>query len=1506
MKKIISLALALTLALSVITFSPLTASAANTPTLTVDMTDKTGPMRHGSAGFLYGLGSHGTPNANTLTPLKPGTAVQKAPDGLQHPTGDVLDVAETFLEAGGEQIQIYLQDIFALWSYEYTTIDDYLERIKEMVPKIVELRESRPDFAGKFVYVPYNEPDGIWFQDVNNNDSVQNRLNEYWKKAYDLIKELDPEALIGGISFATYQYNAMDRWLRYCAANDCEPDYITWHELQTDKLSSFVDHLNHYRWVEKDVGMEPREIIINEYAPQDHCSVPGKLVNWIALFEENKVSGCLPYWHNAGNLDDIAADNNEPNGAWWLYKWYGDMSGETLKLTTSTARDQLYGLASIDDNKKSASVIFGGVDGTADIVLENLAATDAFSGAEAVNIKIEATYFTAFHGVAAEPSVIRTGTYAVKDGNVTVELDGMEASAAYNITVTAANEGDEPGAVFRGPWRETFEAEDAALSGAAGIVNTPWTYARSGGYRVSGITGSGDGIDFTVDVPVTGWYRADMIYGNGVGLNTAVPSENAPVTVTVIRSIDGKTESLPLENTLREQMTGMYTDYVELDAGEHKFSYRGTGQTASIDCLSLTYVGGEVPEFDSIYEAELCDFNTLNDNGKTAVTTESSRAGYSASGYITGLDEVGVTEGGGVRFTVVVPDNGLYSLTLRYAADSDATAGIYLDNTALTLDRLLTEVDLPASEAFASSGVTVFLQKGINIIDVDTDGPVALDYLRVRAAEAGPSAEIEAEEGDLNGVQPEENGYASGGSYVPGLEAARSYGNIAGDFTVTGLNSELLSYESTADAELIYADYGSDGRLASVKRVPLPAGEAAQKLEPDHSKTFIWYADKDLVPAAKLIDGAQGGNLEINVNVPQAGEYKMVMRYSNSELFGAHDYNAQIVDRYASYSVNGGPAERVYFKNTFSDENWRTVAVPVKLEKGDNTVRFFNDNWRLLRCGVLKPGVSEHRPENIDYQTLVNFTPNFDSFTFTPSVFGAAQTEEKYKVSVMATEGGTVSFDRAAVAPGEAVNLGIKSDYLGGKYTVTANGKDVTAQADDGVLSLEINENTEIRITFDTPENDDDYILNNSFGTDDLTGWTAEGVEVREADGVHSAVISTGGSLSQTISVKAGYYTLTFSAKGSGSVGFGDAETDITGDTVITAYGDGELKLTVTGELEVDNFRITNCLPADTGLLYFVDCGDRDVTTLSEGDRLGVNNSVTEQFYAPDPVTGKKWGIDDVYTENSNYPTLLTGRDTWPYEQGGADDGCLKAVSYRYAKDQDDRTGPGVTYRFELDDGVYAFEVGFYCAWGANPNRKASLRVNGTVLASGIIPSTNSAQPVIITNTAEITGGTATLNLKLDSDGTGGPMMSWIKIYEFPYRRIDTAGMTVTGTEPWSDQWNPQKDFAENAFDGDENSFFDGLQGGWVQIDLGSARNIAAIGYVPRSAYPERMKNGRFTVSNDGENWTELLRITSAPSAGHETTAPASAFLTQGTEWRYLRYQNDSDYCNVAEIYIYE
>ncbi|MCD8049578.1 MAG: discoidin domain-containing protein [Clostridia bacterium] len=1425
MKKLISLVLALVIVSSFVTIPALSASA---QTLTVDMSQKTGAMRHGSAGFLYGLGSDGTPSATLLTPLKPGTAVQKAPDGLQHPTGDVLDVADTFISAGGEQVQIYLQDIYALWSYEYTGIDDYLEKIAEMVPKIVELRNSDESFAGKLVYIPFNEPDGIWYTNINSSTTVQDTFNADWKAAYNLIRSLDPDALIGGVSYATYQSNAMRSWIKFCVDNDCEPDYITWHELQTDKLSSFTSHLAHYRALEEEFGMTEREIIINEYAPQADCSVPGKLVNWIALFEENKVSGCLPYWHNAGNLNDIAADNNEPNGAWWLYKWYGDMSGETLSVTTSTSRDALYGLASIDDNKKSANVIFGGVDGETSIVLENIDETAPFDGASAVDIKVEATYWTAYHGVAEEPTTLLSGTFAVIDGAVTVTLD-TEATAAYNITVTQAASPERAGIVYYGSERVTYEAEEAVIYGNAYSNSTPTTYAYSGDARLSGIQSSSDGYNLTFSVSKDGYYKMDIVYGNGYGLNTSDTDANNPQTLSAsLRFDNGARETILLENTLRDQMQGMYSDYVYLTKGQHTLSVRGTSDNEgsfSNDCVSFTYCGAEEPVFDSVYEAELGDFNILLDNTSTTLTTESSLSGYSASGYITGLSEKSVRMGGGVRFTLNVPDNDLYSITFRYSAENDANANIYLNNTALDLDNLLTTLSLPASDGFVTVFTTAFLQKGINIIDIDTDAEIAFDYLRVRRTDADETISVEAEDCTLSG-----------------------------------------------NAEVVSSVYASNGAYVS------------------------------------NIEGATDDSLTVNVTVPESGDYKMTVYFSSGELFGAHSYNAQIVDRYASFSVNGSDPERRYFKNSYSDENWRTLVLDVSLNEGENEIVIYNDNWRILTCGTLKDGTSEHLPENIDYHTLVNYTPNFDKFEFTPALSSASAASDDYKISIFETSGGSVTADKSYVSPGDSVTLSFSADYQDSGIEILANETDISLLLDGSTLTYTPETDTTFYVSFTNPENLDNYIANSSFGSGDFTGWSADDCSV-ETDG--TAYYAKIGTLSQTIDIPEGYYTISFIAKGDSltvNAGYIEQTLSLSSDWEtysVRAYSNGSINLSLTGSAFVDEFSLLDNV--DSNLLYFVDAGDSDVTTLSDGDKFGVNNSVTDQFFAPDPVTGYSWGVDDTYSASSKYPDLLTGAETWPYEYDTSD-GRDKIVSFRYAKDQDDTTGSGVTYKFELPDGLYSFEVGFYAPtdWMASVNRKATLSVNGTALAQGIVPKTDADNPIIVKAVAEISGGYASLNIKLDSDGAGGPMMSYIKIAEAreetEYVKLDTSFCNISGSATWNDV---AETAAKYAFDGDTSTFFDGISGGWLMIDLGSPVTISAIGFIPRTSWNTRMTATRFYGSTDGANWELMFTIPSDPEAGIETIVHSNAFIN-GNQYRYIKYQNPYDYCNVAEINIYK
>jgi hypothetical protein len=69
--------------------------------LTVDLATNTGAPKYGATGFLYGLGNDGIPTDTMLAGLKPQVTAQKAPDGLQHPNGDALQIAGQFKRTGG-------------------------------------------------------------------------------------------------------------------------------------------------------------------------------------------------------------------------------------------------------------------------------------------------------------------------------------------------------------------------------------------------------------------------------------------------------------------------------------------------------------------------------------------------------------------------------------------------------------------------------------------------------------------------------------------------------------------------------------------------------------------------------------------------------------------------------------------------------------------------------------------------------------------------------------------------------------------------------------------------------------------------------------------------------------------------------------------------------------------------------------------------------------------------------------------------------------------------------------------------------------------------------------------------------------------------------------------------------------------------------------------------------------------------------------------------------------
>ena len=343
------LSMAVAGALAAVALPVVTANAA-TSQLVVDLASDTGALRYGATGFLYGLGDEGIPNETMLAALKPQVTAQKAPAGLQHPNGDALAVAPMFKRAGGREIQVYMQDIYQQWPYENLGTADYVAKVDTMTRKIVA-----DPYRSSYVYVPFNEPDLIWYQ--NNLTG----LLAAWKTVVQKIRSIDSTARIAGPNFASYRAADLRTFMTFARDNGVLPDVVTWHELNNDFFTDWYNHYNGYRTIEKDLGIGVRPITINEYGRSSgDLGVPGNLVQFVSRFEASKVDGCLAYWTTAGGLNDLVTRNNQATGGWWLYKWYGELTGHTVTVTPPSVSSSLQGLAALDPAKKQARVIFGG------------------------------------------------------------------------------------------------------------------------------------------------------------------------------------------------------------------------------------------------------------------------------------------------------------------------------------------------------------------------------------------------------------------------------------------------------------------------------------------------------------------------------------------------------------------------------------------------------------------------------------------------------------------------------------------------------------------------------------------------------------------------------------------------------------------------------------------------------------------------------------------------------------------------------------------------------------------------------------------------------------------------------------------------------------------------------------------------------------------------------------------------------------------------------------------
>ncbi|MFI5554427.1 CBM35 domain-containing protein [Streptomyces sp. NPDC051738] len=512
------------------------AAAADPQRLTVDLAASEGAVMLGANGALYGLSDDGVPSDAALAPLKVTSVSQKPEGGAQHPNGDALTVSKSFFRNGGGEINVMMQDIYARWPYEDLGIDDYLPKVDKIAKEVA----ADPN-SDRFVYIPFNEPDQIWYKlgvaDQAQYEANRDRFFKDWKTVYQRIRAIDPDARIAGPNEAGYHTRLLRDFLAFAKRENVLPQVMTWHELGSGSLRDFQAHYDDYRSLERAAGIAPLKINIDEYANRRDLSVPGQLVQWVSMFERNKVYANAAYWDAAGNLSGHVVRSNMPNGGWWFFRWYAGLTGDTVKVTPPRANtiDTLQGLASLDTSRRQAQVLLGGSDGDSDVVVENVSRS-VFG--RTVTATVAEAAWSGYEGQHAAPRVLaRTKVKVADDGTVTVPLRGLHKMSAYRIVLTPGGTGSpSPASV---PWSASYEAEDAAITDGKvytqGTVDNANGYAASGTKDVGSLNQATSKVAFTVTVPKDGTYDLAILYGNQSGRPAAQQLSvdgGAPVTVT--------------------------------------------------------------------------------------------------------------------------------------------------------------------------------------------------------------------------------------------------------------------------------------------------------------------------------------------------------------------------------------------------------------------------------------------------------------------------------------------------------------------------------------------------------------------------------------------------------------------------------------------------------------------------------------------------------------------------------------------------------------------------------------------------------------------------------------------------------------------------------------------------------------------------------------------------------------------------------------------------------------
>ncbi len=336
---------------------PLATIAADpTSTVTVDFS----VVRDGNPsrfGILHSI-DEDTPSDELIRPLRPGL-IRAADDtqvfqGGTPPLARALDLAEVY--------NLVLSDAWGYppgWTPPYEDLDGWRSLVRTTIERedLAAAARSEPE---RVLFEPWNEPDFPIFW-----EGTDEQFFEVFLAAERVIREVYPNALVAGPSYAIYNFERISSFLDFCLQQDVRIDVLTFHAFHADVIS-LGDNLAELRREILDnpryAPLSIRGIVVNEFAFITHDLLPAENLGFLYYLEEGGVlRGARACWNdNCFNesLDGILTPTQQPRAVWWAFRAYA--AGVDSRVASAITDPRIVAIASRKGlDAEAAQVLIG-------------------------------------------------------------------------------------------------------------------------------------------------------------------------------------------------------------------------------------------------------------------------------------------------------------------------------------------------------------------------------------------------------------------------------------------------------------------------------------------------------------------------------------------------------------------------------------------------------------------------------------------------------------------------------------------------------------------------------------------------------------------------------------------------------------------------------------------------------------------------------------------------------------------------------------------------------------------------------------------------------------------------------------------------------------------------------------------------------------------------------------------------------------------------------------------